>query len=181
MLRMLFALVILYSTATFADKFDPNASYQVCFTPAQNCTNLIVAAINQAKNQILVQAYSFTSVPIAHALIDAHKKGIDVKIILDRSQYRSRGFSSARMLQDYHMPAFIDYELNIAHNKVIIIDKKTVVTGSFNFTRAAQERNAENVIIISDPQIAKKYLDNWQSRFNLSKSLSDYLLDAQLH
>ncbi len=169
MRRLFFLLLCLCPTMVFADKFEATANYELCFTPTQNCTNLIVNAINQAKSQILVQAYSFTSVPIARAIINAHRKGVEVKVILDKSQYRPHGFSAAKLLTDYQIPTFIDYQFNIAHNKVIIIDNQTVVTGSFNFTRAAEERNLENVIIITDHQIAKRYAANWHERFKQSK------------
>lgn len=172
MLRLLCLLIcVIYSTQGLADKFEQGANYKVCFTPSQNCGELIVGVISKAKQEILVQAYSFTSVPIAKALIEAHKKGIKVRVILDKSQFRNRGFSSAKLLSDYHIPVFIDYKVSIAHNKVMIIDKSTIITGSFNFTRSAQERNAENVIIINDSELAKKYAKNWQQRLEQSKEL----------
>lgn len=160
--------ICLTSTTSFATRFLPEADYQVCFTPAEPCTNLIVAAIARAQKEILVQAYSFTSAPIAKALVAAHKKGVNVRIILDRSQFKNRGFSSAKFFNDYQLPVMVDFEPNIAHNKVMIIDDKVVITGSFNFTRAAQEKNTENVLIISDAALAKKYKANWKQRESAS-------------
>ncbi|MBA2654126.1 MAG: phospholipase D family protein [Gammaproteobacteria bacterium] len=164
---MKIALVIalfFFPTLSFADKFSSDASYKICFTPAQHCTDLIISTIANAQNQVLVQAYSFTSAPIAKALIQAHKRGVEVKVILDKSQFKTRGFSSAKFFTDYHLPLLVDYKPSIAHNKVMIIDKKTVITGSFNFTRAAEERNAENLIIITDAELAKRYAHNWELR-----------------
>jgi phosphatidylserine/phosphatidylglycerophosphate/cardiolipin synthase-like enzyme len=170
MIRILITLLLVtFSNFAFGNNFAANANYQVCFTPAQDCAGLIVAAINQAQKEVLVQAYSFTSAPIAKALIQAQKRGVNVKIILDKSQTRQRGFSSAKLFADYHIPVLIDYKTNIAHNKVMIIDSKTVITGSYNFTRAAQERNIENVLIISDQDLARKYLLNWHSRAKVSE------------
>jgi phosphatidylserine/phosphatidylglycerophosphate/cardiolipin synthase-like enzyme len=173
--KMLKAIVILpllfVSTCSVADNFSTNASYKVCFTPKEQCANLIVTTINQAQKQVLVQAYSFTSAPIARALVNAHKRGVDVRVILDKSQFRERGFSSARFFSDYGIPILIDYQPSIAHNKVIIIDQKIVITGSFNFTRAAEKRNAENVIVISDSVLAKKYGINWDQRAKVSESI----------
>lgn len=171
--KLAILLLLVASTLSYADKFSPEASYKVCFTPGESCTDMIVSEINQAKKQILVEAYSFTSVPIAKALVQSYKRGVDTKIILDKSQFRSRGFSSAKFFSDYHVPVFIDYKPAIAHNKVMIIDGVTVITGSFNFTRAAQERNAENIIIISDPILAKKYLHNFDERLKQSESVID--------
>ena len=98
---------------------------------------------------ILVQAYSLTSAPIAKALLDAHKRGVQVQVILDKSQ-RTEKYSSADFLANQGVPTMIDASHAIAHNKVMIIDSETVITGSFNFTKAAQEKNAENVLIIPD-------------------------------
>jgi phosphatidylserine/phosphatidylglycerophosphate/cardiolipin synthase-like enzyme len=164
-------LLLLFSCTSYADLFEQNASYRVCFTPEQNCTDLIVNVINQAKSQILVQAYSFTSAPIAHALTAALKRGVGVEVILDRSQFQTHGFSSAKMFLNYQIPTYIDYQPDIAHNKVMVIVSKTVITGSFNFTRAAQQRNAENVIIITDSNLAKKYIANWKARKDQSELL----------
>jgi phosphatidylserine/phosphatidylglycerophosphate/cardiolipin synthase-like enzyme len=99
---------------------------------------------------VLVQAYSFTSAPIAKALLDAHKRGVQVQVILDKSQ-RTEKYSSADFLANQGVLTMIDATHAIAHNKVIVIDGETVLTGSFNFTKAAQEKNAENLLIIRDP------------------------------
>jgi hypothetical protein len=96
-----------------------------------------------AKRTILVQAYSFTSAPIAKALLDAHTRGVQVQVILDTSQ-RNEKYSSADFLANQGVPTTIDANHAISHNKVMIIDGETVITGSFNFTKAAQEKNAEN-------------------------------------
>ena len=61
------------------------------------------------------------------------------------------------------MPTYIDTVHAIAHNKVIIVDKETVITGSFNFTRAAEEKNAENLLIIRSNELAYAYIQNWEN------------------
>ena len=134
---------------------------QVYFSPHGNCTQSIVREIGSARSEILVQAYSFTSAPIAKALVDAHKRGVKVKAILDKSQ-RKEKYTSATFLANMGIPTYIDDKHAIAHNKIIIIDGKTVITGSFNFTKAAEEKNAENLLIIKSPDLAKKYIDNWE-------------------
>ena len=146
----------------------PNASYEVCFTPGADCTSLITSEITNAKKSIYVQAYSFTSPAIAKALADARHKGISVNIILDKSQIKQNQYSSATYFQHQNIPLYIDNKPAIAHNKVMIIDNHTVITGSFNFTKAAQNKNAENVIIIRDDALAAIYLANWNKRKALS-------------
>jgi phosphatidylserine/phosphatidylglycerophosphate/cardiolipin synthase-like enzyme len=134
---------------------------QVYFSPNGGCTDAIVKAISEAKSEILVQAYSFTSTPIAKALLEAHKRGVKVEAILDKSQRREK-YTSATFLANSRIPTFIDDAHAIAHNKIIIVDGQTVITGSFNFTKAAEEKNAENVLIINSPELAKLYIENWK-------------------
>ncbi len=144
------------------------AEIQTCFTPQENCTLKVVNAISNAKKTVLVQAYSFTSDRIAGAVIDAHKRGAFVNVILDKSNFRENKVngqipkkSIAHLMLVNGVVVLNDLKPAIAHNKVIIIDGETVLTGSFNFTKAAQRRNAENLIIIKDKAIAKKYTDNF--------------------
>jgi len=147
---------LLFATAVFSFQADVQ---QVCFSPDGKCTAAIVEQIDNAKFEILIQAHSFTSVQIAKALINAHKRGIKIEAILDKSNETGR-YSSATFLSNNGIPVFIDARHAIAHNKIIIIDKEIVITGSFNFTRAAEEKNAENILIISSTELAKKYLEN---------------------
>ena len=133
---------------------------EVYFSPRNGATAAIVREIDRARSEIRVQAYSFTSAPIAQALLDAHKRGIRVEVILDKSQ-RTGKYSSSTFLMNARIPTYIDAEHAIAHNKIILIDRSVVITGSFNFTRAAEEKNAENLLIIRSAELAKPYLDNW--------------------
>ena len=144
---------------TLAQEKPP--SWEVYFSPNGECTDAIIRELNKAQNTVLVQAYSFTSAQIAKALLDAHRRGIKVDVILDKSQ-RTQSYSSATFLLNVGIPTRIDAQHSIAHNKVMIIDGETVITGSFNFTKAAEEKNAENLLIIHDKELASLYTKNWQ-------------------
>ena len=137
------------------------ANIQVFFSPNGGCTAAVVNNLDKATNSVLVQAYSFTSAPIAQALVDAHKRGVNVEVILDKSQ-RTEKYSAADFIQRAGIPTFIDAKHAIAHNKIMVIDGKVVITGSFNFTKAAEEKNAENLLIIRSKELARPYLGNWQ-------------------
>jgi len=138
-------------------------SAEVFFSPNGGATEAIVRVIGSAKREVLVQAYNFTSVPIAKALLAAPKRGVKVEAVLDKSQ-RTQRYSSATFLTNAGIPVWIDSKHVIAHNKVILIDKQTVVTGSFNFTKAAEERNAENLLVIKGSgRVADSYLRNFES------------------
>jgi len=140
---------------------------EVYFSPRSGATEAIVREISQARSEIRVQAYSFTSAPIAEALLKAHRRGIQVEVILDKSQ-RTQKYSSSTFLANARIPTYIDAEHAIAHTKIIIIDRSVVITGSFNFTKAAEEKNAENLLVIRSKELAKPYLDNWQHHRNHS-------------
>jgi len=139
-----------------------NPTIDVYFSPRGHCTDAIVKELDTAKAAVLVQAYSFTSAPIAKALVDAHRRGVHVRVILDRGQ-RSEKYSSADFLAHAGIPTMIDARHGIAHNKVMVIDGEVVLTGSFNFTEAAEESNAENLLVIRDKAIADKYTANWNN------------------
>ncbi len=137
-------------------------AWEVCFTPGGECTKAIATALENARSSVLVQAYTFTSAPIAKALLEASRRGVKVEAILDGINRRSARYSGADLLARAGIPVRIDVAHAIAHNKVIVIDGSTVITGSFNFTRAAQEKNAENLLVIHDPALAARYAQNWQ-------------------
>jgi phosphatidylserine/phosphatidylglycerophosphate/cardiolipin synthase-like enzyme len=133
---------------------------EVYFSPHGGCTDAIVKELNKAQKTVLLQAFSFTSAPIAKAILNAHKRGVKVEVILDKSQ-RTQKYSSATFLYNSGIPVKIDAQHAIAHNKIMIIDGETVITGSFNFTKAAEENNAENLLVIRDKKLAERYIENW--------------------
>jgi phosphatidylserine/phosphatidylglycerophosphate/cardiolipin synthase-like enzyme len=168
-------LSVFSQPSCLAAYFPEKTLYQVCFTPGQNCTEIIVELINNAKKSVYIQAYSFTSAPIATALVSAKRRGLDIQVLLDKSQIKNNKYSSAKFLMNNDIKTWIDYKPAIAHNKIIIIDNKIVITGSFNFTKAAQERNAENLLVINDVDLANIYYMNWLKRKGLSDSPELYL------
>ncbi|MDC4207011.1 MAG: phospholipase D family protein (plasmid) [Candidatus Manganitrophus sp.] len=158
---LLFILVPIPLSSLFLPDAVESATIEVCFTPGDDCTGRIVRAINTAQSAILIQAYSFTSAPIAKALVTAHKRGVRVEVILDKSQ-RKEKYTSADFIAHAGIPTFIDSEHAIAHNKILILDATKVITGSFNFSKAAQQKNAENLLVIQDAALAKEYMENWR-------------------
>lgn len=144
------------------------SSWEVCFSPKGGCTDLIVHTLGQATNTVYVQAYSFTSRPIAQALVDARRRGVTVEAILDKSQLTSRK-AQMGFLAQAGIPVGIDAAHAIAHNKVIIVDGSTVLTGSFNFTEAGEEHNAENLLVIRNRELAERYEANWRRHKEHSK------------
>lgn len=133
----------------------------VFFSPNGGCTDAIVTEINAARRTVHVEAYAFTSSPIARALVNAARRGVDVEVVLDKSNATDR-YTVATFLVGQGIPTYIDAKYAIAHSKNIIIDGATIITGSFNFTKSAEYRNAETLLIIKGfPEVARKFEANF--------------------
>ena len=140
---------------------------QVAFAPWDNAERMIVDGIRQAKRQILVQAFSFTSRALANALLAARQRGVDVQVLADREQTFSGEASRIPDLARAGIPVMLEVRYQSAHNKVMVLDagsaEAAVITGSYNWTYAAQYKNAENVLILRrNPDIANAYAANWK-------------------
>jgi phosphatidylserine/phosphatidylglycerophosphate/cardiolipin synthase-like enzyme len=155
-----------------------SARVWVCFVPAQQCDAPIAAAIRNARHTIRVQAYGFTAPVVLAALGEARTRGVDVRAILDKSNdpatrrdatRDSPKLVGAQFTAAMGIPTWIDHSVAIAHNKLIIIDGKVVIGGSYNFTVSAEERNAENVTFIESPEIGALYVRNWEERRAVSR------------
>lgn len=159
------ALLATGGTAAHAQRArEPEESHPwaVYFSPNGGATQAVVEALGRARETVLVQAHTFTSVPIAKALIAAHQRGVRVEAILGRGETGVR-HSSAEVLAHVGIAIRIDGQHAIANNKVIVIDGETVITGSFTFTDAAERQNVENLLLIRDSALAARYTENWQS------------------
>ncbi len=151
-------------------ELQAQGTVQVAFTPWDNAEAMIVDGIRRAHHQILVQAFSFTSRALANALIAAKKRGVDVQVMADREQTFSGEASRIPELVHAGIPVALEVRYQSAHNKVMVMDAGTadaaVITGSYNWTYAAQYKNAENVLILRhNPDIAGAYAANWKRHF----------------
>jgi phosphatidylserine/phosphatidylglycerophosphate/cardiolipin synthase-like enzyme len=145
------------------------ASIEVGFSPDGGAEQLVVRVIEEARHEILVAAYSFTDKRIARALVDASRRGVRVRAILDKSQ-RSEHYTAATFLANEGIPVRIDSRHAIFHDKYIICDGRTVETGSFNYTNSAATHNAENAIVIRDDSaLAQEYVRNWMEHWSHSE------------
>jgi phosphatidylserine/phosphatidylglycerophosphate/cardiolipin synthase-like enzyme len=161
MKRVALVLLVLAASASGCDfKMGPLPPIEVYFSPKGGATAAVVGALDAARQTVFVQAYGFTSKEIAEALLAAHKRGVVIHVILDKSDQGDH-YSEADFLANCGMSVLIDAKHQIAHNKIMIIDGETVITGSFNFTRQAEEHNAENLLVIHDHGLAERYLANW--------------------
>jgi phosphatidylserine/phosphatidylglycerophosphate/cardiolipin synthase-like enzyme len=139
------------------------ASIVTCFAPEQNCALLAIGAIEDARSEILVNAYALTvGSGIPGALIRAHDRGVDVRLIADRwSPCEQR--EGITPLAAAGVPVWIDARARIAHEKALIIDRGVTVMGSYNFSAGAA-RNSEDLNVVTSAEVAEAYAVHWQAR-----------------
>jgi phosphatidylserine/phosphatidylglycerophosphate/cardiolipin synthase-like enzyme len=148
-------------------RYPATGTVEIAFTPGDAVDNLIIAAIDRAQTEILVHAYTFTHRRIAQALINARRRGVTVAVLADREQARAVPQNVLSQLASGGVEVWLDGNFAAAHNKVIVIDaglpRATTITGSYNFTLAAQRSNAENIVVLHDNEpVARAYRGNWQ-------------------
>lgn len=140
--------------------FQPSSSWQVRYSPHGGCAELATRTIGEAKESVRVWSYSFTSKPIADALIKAHQRGVDVQMVIDAPSASAHD-SMADELSKAGVPVFADHKHKIMHMKAMVIDGKALLVGSFNWTHAAEDGNAESLLRIDDVALAARYIANW--------------------
>lgn len=150
---------------------------EVCFTTGRHstvgadCVRVIVAEIAAARRSLLVQAYNFTERHIVAAIIAARRRGVAVTLIVDKVSAHQRG-ERVTAVEAAGIPVYVDERPRIAHNKVMVIDDRTVITGSFNFSASAECCNAENVLIVHSRVLAAAYAANFTRRLAVSVPIS---------
>jgi len=156
-----------FSPALPASSLASGAAIAVCFAPEENCVAFADRAIGNAEREILVGAYGLTAGSgIVEALIRAKERGIDVRLIADKTTPCERN-SGVGLLAAAGVPIWIDDQARIAHTKTMVIDGAVTLTGSYNWTRGAAA-NSENLNLISSPAVAAAYAAHWRQRLAVS-------------
>jgi phosphatidylserine/phosphatidylglycerophosphate/cardiolipin synthase-like enzyme len=145
------------------------ARVEIAFTPGDDIEALIARRIGAARESVRVQAYLFTDPRIARALFSALRRGVEVEVIGDAAEHAQGGLPWLAPLARAGAHVYLDAAAAASHNKIVIVDGGTpraaVVTGSYNFTRSAQARNAENVVVISENRaLTDRFVANFRSR-----------------
>jgi phosphatidylserine/phosphatidylglycerophosphate/cardiolipin synthase-like enzyme len=143
------------------------ARVEAAFTPGDDIAALIVERIGRARRSVQVQAYLFTDRTIANALLAARRRGVEVELVGDAGQHANGGLPHVKALDRAGVRVWLDRAHSAAHDKVVIVDGRapeaTVITGSYNFTRAAQQANAENVVVISGNRaVTDRFVANFE-------------------
>lgn len=135
--------------------------WEVYFSPSKDCENKIINLINGSQESIEIAIYSFTNQGIADALMKANSRKIKIKVITDKLQASQKG-SQIQTLIDHGIEVKINNKVKLEHDKFAIYDGETISTGSYNWTKAASDSNAENCLFEEDQKLAKKYSDHFK-------------------
>lgn len=148
---------------------EPNV--QVGFSPEGSAQQLVLKTLASAQHSIRILAYAFQAQDIMQALVDAQKRGVDVRVVVDKKRNLGKTSQDAMSFVSQHgVQVRTNDTFHIHHDKTIIVDGHTVETGSFNFATSAESANSENVVVIRNmPEVAKQYLAHWQSRWESGK------------
>lgn len=140
---------------------------QVGFSPEGSARELVLQVINQAHTSIQMIGYSFQAADIAQALVNAHARGVNVRIVIDKKRNRANASKKAmQFITSNGIELRLDGHYHIQHDKTMIVDGKIVETGSFNFAPSAETENSENVVVLRDmPDVTRQFINHWQSRW----------------
>ncbi|MGU8077066.1 phospholipase D family nuclease [Burkholderia pyrrocinia] len=167
--RALLALVFtLAATVAPAGQAAVTCAVEVGYSPEGSAEQLVLASIERARQSVRLAAYTFTSPTVARALVGARRRGVDVAVVADAKESAKRTQQAAlNVLVQAGIPTRTISAYAIHHDKFIVVDGAAVETGSFNFSAAAARRNSENALLLTGcPDLARSYLNHWQSRWN---------------
>jgi phosphatidylserine/phosphatidylglycerophosphate/cardiolipin synthase-like enzyme len=137
------------------------ANVEVYFSPEDGVAKYVLARLNAAKRSIHFMTFSYTSSAIADAMVAQAQAGLPVRGVFERQNAGGTGSAFGRLRQG-GVDVLEDGNCYILHHKVIVIDARTVITGSYNFTNSAERDNDENLVIVDDPRLARVYLDEFE-------------------
>jgi phosphatidylserine/phosphatidylglycerophosphate/cardiolipin synthase-like enzyme len=138
------------------------------FSPDDGIEQVIISRLKTAQSSIYFLAFSFTSDPIADALLDSTRRGVRVTGVMEESQVNSNTGTEYENLRLGGVDVRLDGNRRNMHHKVFIIDERIVIVGSYNFSASAERRNDENLLIIDDPELASRFLSEFQTIIDLS-------------
>jgi phosphatidylserine/phosphatidylglycerophosphate/cardiolipin synthase-like enzyme len=140
----------------------------VCFSRVEQCDSLLINLISQARKSIYVAIYSFTRDGLARALIDAKNRGVEVKIIIEEENAYGQG-SDYRMLKEAGVDIRLDGNPALMHHKFMVVDGEIIVTGSYNWSTAAEDRNDENFVVIRDRSVAERFMQEFNRLLSIAR------------
>ena len=154
------AVVVAVAALPYASRAQPE-DIAVYFSRTDAPQAAIIQSLNGAQQSLHIAMYYFTDPELAKAVVQAHQRGVATYVYLDRSQV-SQQYSQSRYLVQHGVPVRISSNSAIMHNKFAVIDSSVVLTGSYNWTQSAYERNDENLLYIQRDDIAQRYKNRFR-------------------
>ena len=144
------------------------ATIETGFSQEGTALQLVLKTLDSAQQEIRLMGYSFTSPEVVRSLIAAKRRGVDVRVVLDQKANSGKASMAAlNLLASAGIPVRTVSAYKILHDKVIVADRRNTEAGSFNFSRAADRSNSENVLVVwDDSAVARRYLQHWSSRWS---------------
>lgn len=146
-----------------------NALEPICFSPSKCCENNVIELIDNAENEINIAIFTFTNKHILNAIKKARARGINIKVVYDTRQSKVKG-SVIQDLYKLNIEAYRNTKHKMEHNKFIIVDNRYLLTGSYNYTKAATKSNSENCVLITDDIYVHAFKQRFDYLFNLYKN-----------
>ena len=143
---------------------------EVFFSPDDGTIERLIELVQDAQDEILFMAFSFTDDDLAQVILDRASEGVAVAGVLDKSQALNNIVGEYTHLLENGIDVRLDGNQHGMHHKVIVIDKRIVVTGSYNFSNNARTRNDENTLIIHSPEIAEIYEEEFDRVREIAKN-----------
>ena len=149
---------------------DRTPDISASFSPGGGISKQIIKEINNSKLSIDIAMYSFTKSDIAQALVNARKRGVIVRIIMDDGRSKTGNSKFRYFLSNNVNQKLVEPTM---HNKFAVIDGKLLITGSYNWTNSAEKRNFENILFIrNSPEVIKKYEEQFEGLWRIGNAVS---------
>ena len=146
---------------TFRSPKIEEGETEAYFSPGSSPKTHIIDAINQATKSIEICVFTISDNDISKAILDAHQRGIQVRIITDNHKSDDRG-SDIDLLEEKGVQIVMDQSEHHMHHKFALIDHKILINGSFNWTRSATLRNNENITLSYESQLIEKFVEEFE-------------------
>jgi phosphatidylserine/phosphatidylglycerophosphate/cardiolipin synthase-like enzyme len=155
------ATSVVTTTSTATTTVSIPSVRETCFSRVERCDVLLISLINRANRSVYVAVYSFTRDSLAAALIYAKERGVEVRVVIERERAYEQGSEYSR-LKSAGVDVRLDENPNLMHHKFMVIDEYIVVTGSYNWSSAAEDRNDENIVVIVDRDVAQRFVQEFE-------------------
>jgi phosphatidylserine/phosphatidylglycerophosphate/cardiolipin synthase-like enzyme len=155
------ATAVVTTTSTATTTVNIPSVRETCFSRVEQCDVILINLINRANRSVYVAVYSFTRDSLATALIYAKERGVEVRVVIERERAYEQG-SEYPMLKSAGVDVRLDGNPNLMHHKFMVIDGYIVVTGSYNWSSAAEDRNDENIVVIFDRDVAQRFVQEFE-------------------